>query len=126
MVRLSYFERQEDKKMLETLRSYWSIISTIITVVAVPAIGYLYKKYKQADARQKAVKLGVQALLRDRIVQSYYHYEERGWITLHGLENVNAMYKEYHALGGNGTVTSLVNSIRELDVRDDKRPASQE
>lgn len=57
---------------------------------------------------------------------TYYHYEERGWITLHGLENVNAMYKEYHALGGNGTVTSLVNSIRELDVRDDKRPASQE
>lgn len=112
--------------MLETLRSYWSIISTIITVVAVPAIGCIYKKYKQADARQKAVELGVQALLRDRIVQSYYHYEERGWITLHGLENVNAMYKEYHALGGNGTVTSLVNSIRELDVRDDKRPASQE
>lgn len=112
--------------MLETLRSYWSIISTIITVVAVPAIGYLYKKHKQADARQKAVELGVQALLRDRIVQYYYHYEERGWITLHGFENVNAMYKEYHALGGNGTVTSLVNSIRELDVRDDKRPASQE
>ena len=49
-MRLSYFERQEDKKMLETLRSYWSIISTIITVVAVPAIGYLYKKYKQAEA----------------------------------------------------------------------------
>lgn len=108
--------------MLETLRSYWSIISTIITVVAVPAVGYLYKKYKQADARQKAVELGVQALLRDRIVQSYYHYEERGWITLHGLENVNAMYKEYHALGGNGTVTALVNTIHELEVRDDKRP----
>ena len=111
--------------MLETLRSYWSIISTIITVVAVPAVGYLYKKYKQADARQKAVELGVPALLRDRIVQSYYHYEERGWITLHGLENVNAMYKEYHALGGNGTVTALVNTIHELEVRDDKRPASQ-
>lgn len=111
--------------MLETLRSYWSIISTIITVVAVPAVGYLYKKYKQTDAWQKAVELGVQALLRDRIVQSYYHYEERGWITLHGLENVNAMYKEYHALGGNGTVTALVNTIHELEVRDDKRPASQ-
>lgn len=111
--------------MLETLRSYWSIISTIITVVAVPAVGYLYKKHKQADARQKAVELGVQALLRDRIVQSYYHCEERGWITLHGLENVNAMYKEYHALGGNGTVTALVNTIHELEVRDDKRPASQ-
>lgn len=56
---------------------------------------------------------------------TYYHYEERGWITLHGLENVNAMYKEYHALGGNGTVTALVNTIHEFEVRDDKRPASQ-
>lgn len=111
--------------MLETLRSYWSIISTIITVVAVPAVGYLYKKYKQTNTQQKAIELGVQALLRDRIVQSYYHYEERGWITLHGLENVNAMYKEYHALGGNGTVTALVNTIHELEVRDDKRPTSQ-
>ena len=34
-------------------------------------------------------------------------------------------YKEYHALGGNGTVTVLVNTIHELEVRDDKRPASQ-
>jgi hypothetical protein len=124
-VPLSFLNNRRTKRMLETLRSYWSIISTIITVVAVPAVGYLYKKYKQADTRQKAVELGVQALLRDRIVQSYYHYEERGWITLHGLENVNAMYKEYHALGGNGAVTALVNTIHELEVRDDKRPASQ-
>jgi hypothetical protein len=124
-VPLSFLNNRRTKRMLETLRSYWSIISTIITVVAVPAVGYIYKKNKQADARQKAVELGVQALLRDRIVQSYYHYEERGWITLHGLENVNAMYKEYHALGGNGTVTALVNTIHELEVRDDKRPASQ-
>ena len=61
----------------------------------------------------------------ERYEVPYYHYEERGWITLHGLENVNAMYKEYHALGGNGTVTALVNTIHELEVRDDKRPASQ-
>lgn len=106
--------------MLETLRSYWSIISTIITVVAIPAIGYLYKKYKAGERRQKAVELGVQALLRDRIVQAYYHYIERDWITLHGLENINALYAQYHALGGNGTVTALVDGIRELEVRDDK------
>lgn len=108
--------------MLETLRAYWSIISTIITVVAVPAIGYLYKKYKAGEKRQAAVELGVQALLRDRIIQAYYHYEERDWITLHGLENVNSLYEQYHALGGNGTVTTLVESLRELEVRDDKRP----
>lgn len=107
--------------MLETLRAYWSIISTVITVVAVPAMGYLYRKYKKADERQKAMELGLQALLRDRIVQAYYHYTDRDWITLHGLENVNALYEQYHALGGNGTITVLVEALRELEVRDDKQ-----
>lgn len=37
--------------MLETLRSYWSIISTIITVVAVPAVGY------GADAALRAAEI---------------------------------------------------------------------
>jgi hypothetical protein len=97
---------------------YWSIISTIITLVAMPAIGYLYKQLRASAYRQAAMKQGIRALLRDRIVQAYYHYAERGWITLHGLENVEALYREYHALGGNGTVTKIVEDLRELDVRD--------
>ena len=72
----------------------------------------------EADVRQHAVEAGIRALLRDRILQAYYHYSERKWITLHGLENVNALYKEYHALGGNGAVTKLVEDLRELEVRD--------
>lgn len=75
-------------------------------------------RQKRTDARQQAAEQGICALLRDRIVQAYYHYAERGWITLHGLENVEALYQEYHALGGNGTVTKLVEDLRALDVRD--------
>ena len=37
------------------------------------------------------------------------------------MENVNALYTQYHALGGNGTVTVLVETLRDLDVRDDKK-----
>ena len=74
--------------------------------------------HKRPDARQLAGEPGIWPLLRDRIVQAYYHYAERGWITLHGLENVEALYQEYHALGGNGTVTKLVEDLRALDVRD--------
>ena len=50
--------------------------------------------------------------------QAYYHYIERGWITLHGLEAAEKMYTEYHNLGGNGTVTKLMEDLRELPVRD--------
>lgn len=78
----------------------------------------LCRRQKKADLRQRAVEQGIQALLRDRILQSYYRYAERGWITLHGLENVETLYREYHALGGNGTVTKLVEAMRSLEVRD--------
>jgi hypothetical protein len=78
----------------------------------------LYRRQKQTDLRQQATEQGIRALLRDRIVQAYYHYAERGWITLHGLENVETLYREYHALGGNGTVTKLVEALRALEVRD--------
>lgn len=73
---------------------------------------------KTGRPRQKAIELGIHALLRDRVVQAYYHYTERGWITLHGLEAAEKMYTEYHNLGGNGTVTKLMEDLRELPVKD--------
>lgn len=79
---------------------------------------YLYQRQTQIDTRQRAAERGIQALLRDRIVQGYYQYADRDWITLHDLENVESMYREYHNLGGNGTVTKLVEDMRVLEVRD--------
>ena len=69
--------------------------------------------------KQKATEMGVRALLRDRLVTAYYKYTTREYISLHGLEAVESMYKEYHNLGGNGTVTKLVNDMRAMEVRDD-------
>jgi hypothetical protein len=34
------------------------------------------------------------------------------------LEAAEKMYTEYHNLGGNGTVTKLMEDLRELPVRD--------
>ena len=105
--------------MLDIALKYWVQWACGIGAAAIAAaFRYLLKRQKAADLRQQATERGIQALLRDRIVQAYYHYSDRGWITLHGLENVEAMYQEYHALGGNGTVTKLVEDIRQLEVRD--------
>ena len=105
--------------MQEIIVKYWVQWACGIGAAALSAgMRLLYRRQKQSDLRQRATELGIQALLRDRIIQAYYHYSERGWITLHGLENVEALYKEYHALGGNGTVTKLVEDLRELEVRD--------
>ena len=100
--------------------SYW--VQALFGVMAV-GIGALFRwlvsRFRDNDKRQNAMEKGIQALLRDRIVQSYYHYSDRGWITLHGLEAVDKMYTEYHNLGGNGTVTKLHDDLHKLEVRDD-------
>lgn len=105
--------------MLDVIIKYWV---QWLCGLASAALAYgcrqLHKRQVRADERQRAVEKGVQALLRDRILQAYYHYSERGWITLHGLENVESMYTEYHNLGGNGTVTKLLHDLRDLEVRD--------
>lgn len=62
----------------------------------------------------KAVDNGVLALLRDRIIERYNHYMEKEYIPIYGMENVLDMYEAYHALGGNGTVTKLIEALRKL------------
>lgn len=105
--------------MLEVITKYWLQWLCGIAATAIAAMfRQLWKKQKDADKRQKAVENGIQALLRDRIVQTYYHYADRQSITLHGLQNVEALYREYHTLGGNGTVTKLVDDLRQMEVRD--------
>lgn len=76
------------------------------------------KRAREAAAKErehsKAVDDGVQALLRDRIIERYNHYMDQKHIPIYGMENVLDMYVAYHKLGGNGTITKLVETLREL------------
>lgn len=79
-------------------------------------IGYqrLAEKLKENGQRQQAVELGIQALLRDRIIRAYNHYMEKGYCPIYAMENIQEMYQQYHALGGNGAITGLIEKIREM------------
>ena len=107
-------------ELLATIGEWWlTWVLGIIGMGVIAGFRSLYKRQKAAEVRQTALESGMQAILRDAILTSYYHYHEKGKITLHGLENVEAMYKSYHDLGGNGTMTHLVEVMRELEVIDD-------
>lgn len=69
---------------------------------------------KKQDLRQKAVELGVQALLRDRMLHSYNKYTELRYTPIYAKENFENMYKQYHELGGNGVMTQLHTDFMEL------------
>ena len=98
---------------MEWLLEYW------LQVVFGLIVGFLTWLVKRQYVRQSAIEKGIQALLRDRIVFSYYKYNERRNISLHGLEAMENMYKEYHNLGGNGAITKLMQDVRRLDIVED-------
>lgn len=101
--------------MADWVVQYWVelLFGGVITCLGF-AYKALAKKFKEKAAEDEALKDGVQALLRDRIIQACDHYNERESVSIHGLENIENMYKAYHALGGNGAVTKMVGEIRNL------------
>lgn len=97
--------------MQDWIIKYW--IEVLFSLI-IAGLGAVYKKLISKSREQDAIKLGIQALLRDRIIQSYNHYQDKGHCPIYALDNVTALYKQYHALGGNGTVTELVERLKDM------------
>ena len=66
------------------------------------------------EAQNKAIMLGVQAFLRDRLLQGYRHYITKGWADYDDRENLENIYTQYHALGANGIMDDMRNQFRNL------------
>lgn len=66
------------------------------------------------EAQNKAIMLGVQAFLRDRLLQGYRHYISKGWADYDDRENLENIYKQYHALGANGIMDDMRTQFRNL------------
>lgn len=69
---------------------------------------------KENVKANSAVREGMQALLRDRIIHSYNKYTEQEYCPIYAKENVKRMYAPYHELGGNDVATELMEKILEL------------
>jgi hypothetical protein len=68
----------------------------------------------RVEAQNKATMLGVQALLRDRLLQAFNHYLARGYITAGERDNIDNMYVQYEALGPNNVISDIYNQVRAL------------
>lgn len=79
----------------------------------------LVRQFRQV----RALKLGLRALLRDRLVQAYNQYMDKGYCPIYARENIQGLYQQYERLGGNGTIGGLMEKLRGLptDEREGKR-----
>ncbi len=104
-------------KMQEWILRYWvELLFCLINT----GLAAGYKKLSSKLKEQDAIKLGIQALLRDRIIQSYNHYMDKGFCPIYGLENITALYTQYHALGGNGTITELMERLKDMPIEKER------
>ena len=68
----------------------------------------------RVEAQNAATMLGVQALLRDRLLQAFSYYLAKGWIGADDRANIDNMYVQYEALGENNVISDIYNQVRAL------------
>ena len=87
---------------------FWTFLQYIIGQREKKKAGYL--------ENATDFKNGLCALLRNEIVVAHRLYTQIGYCTLEDKRNISEMYAAYHALGGNGSVTSLYEMFNKLPI----------
>ena len=80
------------------------------------------KKESEQDALQEAMKEGLQAMLRDRIIQMASFCQQQGHTQVYMVENMAHMFTAYTTLGGNGAAKYIYEQFMALPVmQEDKK-----
>lgn len=89
-----------------------------LSLLGVPALlggiaGYALRLMRQS----RALKKGLQALLRDRLYAQYTLCCEKGWASMDERRNFINMYTQYHLLGANGVMDDVRDRFYRLPMR---------
>ena len=108
------------------------MILTVISTVLSGVVIYYFKKVDKRredhekckerervenEVKMQALENGLQAILRDRIIQLYGYCEKKGYVQMYEDKNMELMYKAYHGLDGNGLVTHLYTKFQTLPIK---------
>ena len=94
------------------------IQGAVVAILTIVINKTTHKIEQNAESNRRetgAIKDGVKALLKDRLLQGYKHYiNDVGYADEHDRENMENVYKQYHALKGNGDMKDLRKTFRKL------------
>ena len=100
------------------------LLSYLIPAILGGILGYISTKLKKNKAeeeaklkKEQAIEEGLQALLRNELIRRYREYETKGELSILDQENIEAMFKQYEILGGNGTVKHLMEELLSLPTK---------
>ena len=88
-------------------------------------VGAVILVFKIIFAHIKAVKLGVQALLRSQMIHDYNKWSERKYAPIYARENFQNCWEQYHSLGANGVMDDIHNKFLALPIEPPKKEDEQ-
>lgn len=96
----------------------YNVIVTIVTSSGILGIvtKTLLARMKKNEQRQKALEIGVQALLLAEMIEQYEKYKSRGAAPFYARDNYENMWVQYEFLGANGVMFDIHNKFMNLPV----------
>ena len=86
-----------------------------LTLFGVPSLFLALVAFiKIQIAQNRAIKNGLKAILRDRLLQAYKHYYDKGYADVDDRSNWENMYQQYHTLGANGVMDDIRSKFLQL------------
>lgn len=91
-----------------------------LCAAVVPVVGYLY-------AQVRASRAGIRALLRAEIIRVYNKYhDDKEYCPIYVKQAIEDIYRQYHAMKGNGVGTHLYKEIMNLPTEPPERGEGHE
>ena len=79
--------------------------------------------FKILFSQIKAIKRGLQALLRAQLIADYNKWSDKGYAPIYARQNFDNCWNQYHALGANGVIDDIHAKFFELPT---EAPAENE
>lgn len=97
---------------------YWvEVLLTSVSSFVVLTYRKIKSRFKEQDKKREAIERGVQALLRNELIQRFREYKLVGEMTLLDKENMDHMFKEYFNLGGNGMMKEVYDEFKDIPIK---------
>ena len=98
------------QNFLDFMKNNWTWLLSFVTVVG----GLLTYVIVQI----RAVKRGLQALLRAQMINDYNHYSEKGWAPIYARQNFENCWINYEALYKNGVMKDIHEKFLALPTKE--------
>lgn len=96
------------------VKNWVELLFALATALMTWGYRTLASKLKAEEKKNDCIAIGVQCLLRQTILDTYYRYSTEGYCPVTVKQSLSMMYEAYSGLGGNDVATALYHDLLEL------------